>query len=150
MLFLARSDFSIAAGAVSLPPLLFSVLAAAFCAMFLHRSSFVRDLTPLPQVVRLAPNLPDPYHTLGLLHEAVGDLKKVRLGVQSPVLQFLCLPSFLLALQCACPPSSPWGLTHLCLRFSRYVSHCSRLHCVSLRRPLGAPSPLPSCCWHLF
>lgn len=35
-------------------------------------------LTFLPQVVRLAPNLPDPYHTLGLLHEAVGDLKKVR------------------------------------------------------------------------
>ncbi len=29
------------------------------------------------QVIRLAPNLPDPYHTLGLLHEAVGDVKKV-------------------------------------------------------------------------
>lgn len=25
----------------------------------------------------MAPNLPDPYHTLGLLHEAVGDTKKV-------------------------------------------------------------------------
>ncbi|EFN59685.1 hypothetical protein CHLNCDRAFT_133218 [Chlorella variabilis] len=27
-------------------------------------------------IIRLAPNLPDPYHTLGLLHEAVGDVKK--------------------------------------------------------------------------
>lgn len=24
----------------------------------------------------MSPNLPDPYHTLGLLHEAVGDVKK--------------------------------------------------------------------------
>jgi general transcription factor 3C polypeptide 3 (transcription factor C subunit 4) len=31
----------------------------------------------LMEVIRLAPNLPDPYHTLGLLHEAVGDIKKV-------------------------------------------------------------------------
>jgi hypothetical protein len=31
----------------------------------------------LLQVIRLEPNLPDPYHTLGLLHEAVGDVKKV-------------------------------------------------------------------------
>lgn len=31
----------------------------------------------LMEVIRLAPNLPDPYHTLGLLHEAVGDVKKV-------------------------------------------------------------------------
>lgn len=28
------------------------------------------------EVIRLAPNLPDPYHTLGLLHEAVGNAKK--------------------------------------------------------------------------
>jgi general transcription factor 3C polypeptide 3 (transcription factor C subunit 4) len=28
------------------------------------------------EVIRLAPNLPDPYHTLGLLHEAVGNTKK--------------------------------------------------------------------------
>ncbi len=30
----------------------------------------------LMEVVRLSPNLPDPYHTLGLLHEAVGNAKK--------------------------------------------------------------------------
>ncbi|GAB4822338.1 hypothetical protein N2152v2_009384 [Parachlorella kessleri] len=30
----------------------------------------------LMEVIRLAPNLPDPYHTLGLLHEAVGNAKK--------------------------------------------------------------------------
>lgn len=36
---------------------------------------------PVPpcQVIRMAPNLPDPYHTLGLLHEAVGDAKKASL-----------------------------------------------------------------------
>ena len=36
------------------------------------------------QVIRMAPNLPDPYHTLGLLHEAVGDTKKV--GVRGQAL----------------------------------------------------------------
>lgn len=30
----------------------------------------------LHEVIRLAPNLPDPYHTLGLVHEALGDYKK--------------------------------------------------------------------------
>lgn len=33
-------------------------------------------ITLLLEVVRLAPNLPDPYHTLGLLHEASSDWKK--------------------------------------------------------------------------
>lgn len=27
----------------------------------------------LHEVIRLAPNLPDPYHTLGLVHNALGD-----------------------------------------------------------------------------
>ena len=36
---------------------------------------------PSAQVIRLAPNLPDPYHTLGLLHEATAEVKKAsRLG----------------------------------------------------------------------
>ncbi|PSC75147.1 general transcription factor 3C polypeptide 3 isoform X1 [Micractinium conductrix] len=30
----------------------------------------------LMEVIRLAPNLPDPYHTLGLLHEATAEVKK--------------------------------------------------------------------------
>ncbi|KAG2713980.1 hypothetical protein I3760_03G004500 [Carya illinoinensis] len=30
----------------------------------------------LHEVIRLAPNLPDPYHTLGLVHNALGDEKK--------------------------------------------------------------------------
>ncbi len=30
----------------------------------------------LHEVIRLAPNLPDPYHTLGLVQKALGDDKK--------------------------------------------------------------------------
>ncbi|KAI7842713.1 hypothetical protein COHA_003644 [Chlorella ohadii] len=33
-------------------------------------------IAKLMDVIRMSPNLPDPYHTLGLLHEAVGDVKK--------------------------------------------------------------------------
>ncbi|PRW60262.1 general transcription factor 3C polypeptide 3 isoform X1 [Chlorella sorokiniana] len=33
-------------------------------------------IAKLMDVIRMSPNLPDPYHTLGLLHEAVGDIKK--------------------------------------------------------------------------
>ena len=36
----------------------------------------LQAITLLMEVIRLAPNLPDPYHTLGLLHEAVGNAKK--------------------------------------------------------------------------
>jgi general transcription factor 3C polypeptide 3 (transcription factor C subunit 4) len=30
----------------------------------------------LLEVIKLSPNLPDPYHTLGLLHEAIGNPRK--------------------------------------------------------------------------
>jgi general transcription factor 3C polypeptide 3 (transcription factor C subunit 4) len=30
----------------------------------------------LHEVIRLAPNLPEPYHILGLVHDALGDYKK--------------------------------------------------------------------------
>ncbi|XP_052201303.1 uncharacterized protein LOC127807472 [Diospyros lotus] len=33
-------------------------------------------ISVLKEVVRIAPNLPDPYHTLGLIYNAIGDKKK--------------------------------------------------------------------------
>lgn len=30
----------------------------------------------LNEVIRLSPNLPDPYHTLGLIYNAIGDKKR--------------------------------------------------------------------------
>lgn len=54
-----------------------------------HISSHFRCLPRYPeaielllQVVQACPTYPDPYHTLGLLHEAVGNPRKVGLCIQ--------------------------------------------------------------------
>lgn len=37
---------------------------------------FLQAIAVLSEVVRLEPNLPDPYHILGLVHSAIGDYEK--------------------------------------------------------------------------
>lgn len=41
-----------------------------------HCRNIVEAIGMMMEVVRQEPNLPDPYHLLGMLHEAVGNQKK--------------------------------------------------------------------------
>lgn len=41
-----------------------------------HGSRYEEAIKLLLEVIKLAPNLPDPYHTLGLLHEASNNPRK--------------------------------------------------------------------------
>lgn len=44
--------------------------------LYLHPFPLPDGLVPCPHSSQAAPNLGDPYHTLGLLHEAMGNNRK--------------------------------------------------------------------------
>lgn len=44
--------------------------------LYAKNEGHVEAIGKLMEVIRLEPNMPDPYHLLGVLHEAVGNHKK--------------------------------------------------------------------------